>query len=178
MPDQREHWIFLRSELDRLPKSILRQEDVDSGIVPHAPHAFDVALMDDQNLMFHHASKTHAASLTVMGDMLRQAWFDAELKLRGTTIGEADDEVELAFADRLSRWLRDHAGYVERVAAGGDVEPGQVKAGPGRTELYIAAHRLYAERHYEVIADYCDRMATLLEHRITELRMTISAGTC
>lgn len=170
MPDQREHWEFMRSELDRLPNTLPGPGDAAAGMVFHQVHAYDLKKMCDEDIIFHHACRTHADNMTGLRFMLRNAWFDAELELRGSTFGEADDLVELVFAERLALWLRDHAAYVARVAAGGDIEPSLVKAGPRRLELYLAGHRLYAARHHEMVDEYCGRMATVLEERAAELR--------
>lgn len=156
MPDQRAHYQFMRSEFDRLPATLLGPGD------------------PDKDLVFHHACWTHANSLTEMRDKLFHAWFDIEIEMRGTTHGNADNEVELVFAERLALWLREHAAYVERVAAGGEIDPGRVKAKAGSLEKYIAAHRLYATRHFDMVGDYCDRMATRLELRAAELRHDLS----
>lgn len=122
----------------------------------------------------HHACWTHANSLTEMRDKLFHAWFDVELEMRNTTFGNADDEVEMIFAERLALWLRKHAAYVGRVAAGGEIEPSRVKAKAGPLESYITAHRLYAARHHEMVGDYCERMATRLDVRAAELRQDLS----
>lgn len=173
MPDQREHWEFMRSELEKLPNT-LGPGDAVAGMVFHHVHAYDLKEMRDEDLVFHHACRTHANNMTDLRDMLRRSWFDAEYDLRGTTYGNADDEVELVFAERLARWLRDHASYVERVASGGAIKPSLVKAGPGQLDLYLQGHRLYAARHHEMVGDYCDRMATRLDARAAELRHDLS----
>lgn len=170
MPDQRQHWEFMRSELDKLPETLPGPGDAASGVVFHEVHSFDQREMRDEDLVYHHACRTHANNLTDLRDMLRRSWFDAELEVRGTTYGNADDGVELVFAERLALWLRDHAAYVERVASGGAIEPSLVKAGPRQLGLYLEGHRLYAARHHEMVGDYCDRMATRLEERAAELR--------
>jgi hypothetical protein len=170
MPDQREHWEFMRSELDKLPNTLAGPGDADAGVVFHHVHAYDLKEMRDEDLVFHHACRTHASNMTNLQDMLRGTWFDAEREVRGTSYGNADEEVELVFAKRLALWLRDHAAYVARVAAGGDIEPSLVKAGSGRLEVYLEGHRLYAARHHEMVGDYCERMATRLDVRAAELR--------
>lgn len=164
----------MRSELDKLPNKLPGPTDAAAGVVFHQVHAYDLKEMRDEDLVFHHACRTHANNLTGLRDMLRNAWFDAEIEVRGTTYGNADDDVELIFAERLALWLRDHAGYVARVAAGGDIEPSLVKAGPRRLELYLEGHRLYAARHHAMVGDYCERMAARLDARAVELRCGLS----
>lgn len=176
MPDQREHWIFLRSELDRLPGTLPSEGDLVNGLEFNGEHVRDRKDMTDEEVVFHHACVTHFRSLSTISRMLRDAWFDAELELRGSTLGQEDDEVELLFSERLAAWLRDHAAYVACVAAGGEIDPCRVKAGHRQLELYLAGHRLYAERHHEMVAGYCDRVATSLEHRAAELRGRMSCA--
>lgn len=170
MPSQREHWEFMRSELDRLSNTLPGPGDAASGLVSHHKHAYDLKEMRDEDIVFQHACRTHVNNMTNLRDMLSRSWFDAELEIRGTTYGTEDDGVERVFAERLARWLRDHAAYVERVASGGAIEPSLVKAGPRQLGLYLEGHRLYAVRHHAMVGDYCDRMAERLEERAAELR--------
>ena len=108
--------------------------------------------------------------------VVTQCWFDVQMQKRGHAYEEPDDEVELAFAERLSTWLRAEAAYVERVAHGGEIDPRRVKTKWGEIglETYLAGHRLFAIRHHEMIGAYCDRVATALEHRAAELRHVLS----
>jgi hypothetical protein len=122
----------------------------------------------------HRAYLYQAESLTDMFLQVSNVWFDVELEMRQSTYGEADEEVELVYAERLARWMRSHAGYVARVAAGGEIDPDKVKAKWGQLDVYIAGHRLYAERHHEVVADYCERVASSLDARAEELRQSVS----
>ena len=102
-------------------------------------------------------------------------WFDVELELRGKTYGDADEDVELIFAERLSRWLRGHAAYAAGVAEdGAKIDPSRVKAKADQLQTYLAGHRLYAIRHHAMVAGYCNRVATALEHRADELRKAMS----
>ncbi|NTF23614.1 hypothetical protein G6L37_35155 [Agrobacterium rubi] len=176
MPDQHAHWWFMRSELDSLPHAFSRSSAASHGAVFHDKHSFDQREMSDDDIVFHHARLTHSKKLVEISDMLRKAWFESEYELRGTTYGVQDDDVELAFTERLGAWLRDHAAYVSRVAAGGEIEPRFVNAGPRQIDLYLAAHRLYAVKHHEMISDYCARMVALLEHRATEIRHAMSSS--
>lgn len=164
----------MRAELDKLPKARLGREDAEAGVTFYERHSFSRSEMDYKDLVFHHAGITHADAMRDLNSMLRNAWFDVELELRGSTYGAADDEVELVFAERLALWLRNHASYVAHVAAGGDVEPSQVKARLGGLEACIEGHRLYAVRHHEMLGDYCERMATRLDLRAAELRHELS----
>lgn len=115
-------------------------------------------------------------ALQEMYVVVTQCWFDVQMQKRGRAYGEPDDEVELAYAERLSAWLRAEAAYVESVAHGGEIDPRRVKTKWGEIglETYLAGHRLFAIRHHEMIGAYCDRVASALEHRAAELRHDLS----
>lgn len=118
----------------------------------------------------HRAYLYQAESLTEMFIQISSTWFDVELELRNSTFGEADEGVELIYAERLAHWMRSHA----RVAADGEIDPNRVKAKLGRLDHYLAAHRLYAARHHEMVADYCECVGLTLDARAEELRRSAS----
>jgi hypothetical protein len=121
----------------------------------------------------HHAYLMQAKSLRTMYGQITSTWFNTAQEVKAET-GEADENViELRYAERLGHWLRAHASNTDDMMEGGETD-GMSGHSFGESELAIT--RLYAQRHHEMVAEYCDRHATALEERAGELRVAVSVN--
>lgn len=123
---------------------------------------------NDSDVISHRAYMKQAQCLRTIYGQIASTWFNAEQEVRNE-LGEAvDDVVELRYVTRLSDWLRAHVVQTADLTEGGAADIARQSSGVGEREVQI--NRLFADRHYKMIAEFCERSALALDERGRELR--------
>ncbi|NTF23608.1 hypothetical protein G6L37_35125 [Agrobacterium rubi] len=122
----------------------------------------------EYNGISHRAYMKQAQSLRSIYAQITSTWHNVAQEVHAERGESLPDVVELRYAERVSGWLREHARKTGELTEGGDLDLVNASSSMGRSDLAII--RLYASRHYEMVADYCERSAAVLDARAGELR--------
>jgi hypothetical protein len=129
--------------------------------------AVAAAAREEADMLSHRAYLMQARSLRTMYGQITSTWFNTAQEVKAET-GDTDDEaIELRYAERLSHWLRAHVGNAAGMMEGGETDATNENA---FSESELAITRLYALRHHEMVADYCEEHAAALDDRAAVLR--------
>lgn len=135
--------------------------------------AVAAAARNETDMLSHRAYLMQAKSLRTMYGQITSTWFNTAQEVKAE-IGEDDgDIVELRYAERLGNWLRAHASQASDMTEGGATDLANQRGNLSESELAIV--RLYALRHHEMVAAYCERHAAALDERAAALREDVAA---
>lgn len=114
----------------------------------------------DPDARSHQAHLMQARALRAIYGQITSTWVNTAQELSRT--GDvADEDVELLYAERLGSWLRAHVADTEARKQG-------LPSDFSRNDRDIV--KLYAARHFDMVAEYCETHAAALEERVLELR--------
>ncbi len=117
---------------------------------------------DEAEMISHRAFLMQAKSLRTIYGQITSMWFNTAQEVKAET-GEADeDTIELRYAERLGHWLRSHVRNTADMTEDGETDLTNQKS---MSESELAIVRLYALRHHEMVAGYCERHAATLDER-------------
>ena len=130
--------------------------------------AVAAAAREETDTQSHHAYMRQARSLRAMYGQITSTWFNVEQEVKAET-GSVDEEtVELRYAERLGQWLRAHARDVAETMEGGEID--MLNECSSFKPAELATTRLFAARHHDMVAEFCERNAEALDDRAAALR--------
>jgi hypothetical protein len=130
------------------------------------------AARDETDKLSHRAYLMQAKSLRTMYGQITSTWFNTAQEVKAESGEDDEDVVELRYGERLGHWLRAHVGHTADMTEGGETDLANQRGDLSESELAIV--RLYALRHHEMVAAYCEKHAAALDERLEELRASLS----
>ena len=140
-------------------ESMIPELNVMRDVVAAAAH-------NDADKLSYRAHLRQAKSLRTMYGQIT-SWFNVAQELKVSTGEINDNAVELRYAERLALWLRGHLRQTSDAIEGGETDV--LHHQPNLSKEELAIMRLFALRHREMIAEYCERHSAILEARAAEL---------
>lgn len=122
---------------------------------------------NETEMLSHRAYLMQAKSLRTMYGQITSTWFNAAQEVKAET-GETDEAtIELRYAERLGQWLRSHVRNTAEMTEGGETD---LASQNSMSEGELVIVRLYALRHHEMVAAFCEKHAAALDERAATLR--------
>ena len=120
----------------------------------------------DPDRLSHQAHLMQARTLRLIYGQITSTWANAAQEV-AREAGEADEaDVELLYAERLGHWLRAHVADTACQRESGEVRSRSGESSESDRDVV----RVFAQRHYDMVAEYCETHADALERRAAELR--------